>query len=164
MKKRFRQFPAALFASAGLAAVLAISPPAAEPAAAGPHVAAVADARGEKPLMGYAAEWGIEVLGVRLTAAGTMLDFRFRVVDADKARPLVQKKTEAYLVDEASDKRLQVPNPPKVGRLRQTAMTAEEGRTYFAMFGNPGRMISPGDRVTVVIGDFRAEDLVVDGS
>jgi hypothetical protein len=37
-----------------------------------------------------------------------------------------------------------------------------EQRTYFALFANPGRQIEAGDKVTVVIGDFRAEDLIVE--
>jgi hypothetical protein len=28
-------------------------------------------------------------------------------------------------------------------------------------FGNAGKLVKPGDKVTVVIGDFRAEDLIV---
>ncbi|RMG84918.1 MAG: hypothetical protein D6708_16425, partial [Candidatus Dadabacteria bacterium] len=33
-------------------------------------------------------KWGIEVVGVMLSAGGYMLDFRYRVVDPEKAKPL----------------------------------------------------------------------------
>jgi hypothetical protein len=46
--------------------------------------------------------------------------------------------------------------------LRQTTLAPTEGRVYFIMFGNPGGYVKSGDRVTVVIDDFRAEDLVVE--
>jgi hypothetical protein len=45
--------------------------------------------------------------------------------------------------------------------LRQTA-TPEEGKSYWMAFSNKGRPVKRGDRVTVVIGHFRAEGLVVE--
>lgn len=108
-------------------------------------------------------EFGIEVLGVRLTSAGFMLDFRYRVLDADKAAPLLDRTRKAYLVDSVTGREHQVPNPPKVGPLRQSLRTGkpETGRTYFAVFGNPGKQIHPGQEVRVVIGDFRSDPIVV---
>jgi len=29
------------------------------------------------------------------------------------------------------------------------------------MFANPGRLVKPGNKVTVIIGDFKAEGLIV---
>jgi len=46
--------------------------------------------------------WGVKILGVRLSAAGHLLDFRYRVTDPEKAVPLFHRKTKPYLVDEAS--------------------------------------------------------------
>lgn len=106
--------------------------------------------------------WGIEVVALRRSAGGTMLDFRYRVTDAERARPILDRKAKAYLIDKASGRRLGVPDTPKVGPLRQTSRQPIVGRTYFVMFGNPGRLMKAGDRATVVIGDFRAEDLVVE--
>jgi hypothetical protein len=37
----------------------------------------------------------------------------------------------------------------------------KQGRIYGALFANPGRFVHAGDRVTVVMGEFRAEHLVV---
>lgn len=107
-------------------------------------------------------DWGIEIVGLRQSAGGAMLDFRYRVTDAEKARPLLERSTSAYLVDQASGRRLTVPNPPKIGPLRQTSRALIPGRTYFILFSNTGRSVAKGSRVTVVIGEFRAEDLVVE--
>ena len=38
----------------------------------------------------------------------------------------------------------------------------EPNRTYFMIFGNPNRLVKPGGRVSVVIGNFHVEGLTVD--
>jgi hypothetical protein len=105
--------------------------------------------------------WGIQIIGIRQTAAGYMLDFRYRVTDPEKAAPLFVRKTKPYLIDQASGAKFAVPNPPKTGPLR-TSDPPQANRIYFIFFGNPGKYIKPGNKVTVVIGDFRVENLVVE--
>ncbi len=105
-------------------------------------------------------QWGVEVLGVRQTAAGYMLEFRYRVLDAARAKPLFERRTKPVLVDEQSGLSLVVPTPPKTGALRNSNPPLA-GHTYWMFFGNPGGFVRPGRRVSVVIGDFRAEGIVV---
>ena len=104
--------------------------------------------------------WGVKDLSIRLASNGYMLDFRYRVTDPEKALPLFDRKIKPYLEDGVSGSRFYVPNPPKIGSLRNTR-PPQEDRIYFIIFGNPGMFIKPGSRVTVVVGDFRAENLVV---
>jgi len=106
-------------------------------------------------------QWGIEPVFLRLSAHDQMLDFRYRVTDAEKAAPLMLRTVDRTLIDLATGRKLVVPAPPKVGRLRQTTLRPEEGRVYFMLFGNPGGAIRRGAKMTVVIGDCRIEDLVV---
>lgn len=107
-------------------------------------------------------KWGIRPESIMVSGAGHLIDFRYRVTDPEKAvKILGEPKLKTYLVDEASGVKLAVPSSPKVGSLRQTTMTPEEGRLYFCMFSNPNNLIKPGSKVTVVMGDLRAEDLVV---
>ncbi len=106
-------------------------------------------------------KWGIKVLGITNSAAGYMLDFRYRVLDAEKAAPLMQRQAKPYVLDEASGARFQVMRGSKVGSMRQTGGKPEAGRNYTIIFVNPGRHIKPGNKVSVAIGDFRAENLVV---
>lgn len=54
-----------------------------------------------------------------------------------------------------------VPTMDKIGKLR-TINTPQVNRTYWMIFGNPGRLVKPGNRVSVVIGDFRVDGLVVE--
>mgnify|MGYP001826241305 CR=1 FL=1 len=106
-------------------------------------------------------KWGIELIGMRSTAYGHMLDFRYRVLDAEKAAPLFVRKTKPYLIHQDSGKALAVPNTPKLGSLRNTNMP-QQGRTYWMFFGNSHGVVKKGDKVTVAIGDFRATDLEVE--
>ena len=109
--------------------------------------------------------WGIEPLGVRLSAAGYMLDFRLKVLDPGKAAPLLVRKTKSHLIVEKSGAVFQVASSPKIGALRATVRTEEmvkQDRIYGTLFANPGRYVKAGDRVTVVMGDMKAEHLVVE--
>ena len=105
-------------------------------------------------------QWGIEVQGISLSAAGYMLDFRYKVVDPAKAVPILRRRTKAYLVDQATGATVQVPIT-KIGSLRQTTLRPEAGRTYFVIFANLGKFVKSGSKITVAIGDMRIEDLVV---
>jgi hypothetical protein len=106
-------------------------------------------------------QWGVRVLRISLTAEGQMLDFRYRVMDEEKAKPLFSRQSKPYLVDEATGAKFLVPESPKIGALR-TTREPKPDRNYFIIFVNPGRYIKKGNRVTVVIGDFKAEHLVVE--
>ncbi len=105
--------------------------------------------------------WGVEIVRLNLTAYGHMVDFRFRVLDPVKAKPLLERRVDAHLVDLATGKALAVPDAPKTGRLRSKGVP-EAGRIYFVLFQNQGGLLERGDRVSVVIGDFRAEGLTVE--
>ena len=105
-------------------------------------------------------KWGIELVAMRSTAAGHMVDFRYRVLDAEKAAPLFKRQTKPYLIHQTSGKVLAVPNTAKLGSLRNSN-TPQNGRTYWMFFGNHHRLVQSGDKVTVAIGDFRAADIEV---
>ena len=121
-------------------------------------------AKVENPLEGVPTpeeKFGIKVLSLRLSANGNLLDFRYRVLNPDKAVELLKRSNKPYLIDQASGAKFLVPNTPKIGPLRQSALKPKADRNYFVLFANPGKFITPGRKVTVVIGDFRIEDLVV---
>ena len=107
------------------------------------------------------ARWGIRVLDIRTSAGGYMVDFRYRVLDAEKAKPLLDAKVIPYLLHESSGAQLMVPTTPLTGPLRQKGRDTKAQRNYFILFANPNQMVKPDDTVTVVIGDFRAEHLKV---
>ncbi len=108
-------------------------------------------------------KWGVEVHGVRLAARDYMIDFRFRVVDAEKALPLFDASIKPYLLTEGTNIKLPVPIGEKVGAFRTTnrGKNITAGRNYYIMFGNPDSYVNPGQKVSVVIGDFRVEHMTV---
>ncbi|MGD8926941.1 MAG: hypothetical protein PVG20_08810 [Thioalkalispiraceae bacterium] len=105
-------------------------------------------------------QWGVEVLFVRETSAGYMLEFRYKVLDADKAKPLFERQSKPILTHAKSGAKLIVPTPAKTGALRNSN-TPHAGTTYWMFFANPGKLVKPGDQVSIDIGDFRADGLVV---
>jgi hypothetical protein len=109
-----------------------------------------------------AQKWGIKVTSLHLSANGYMVDFRYKVLDPEKAATLGDPKAKPSLVDQATGAKLIVPNSPKVGPLRQSALNLTAGKVYFALFSNPGKLVKKGNKVTVAIGDFKAENLVVE--
>lgn len=112
----------------------------------------------------FGPQWGVRVVALRSSAAGYMLDFRYRVTDAEKAAPLLKQDAKAYVIVEKNGAQLFVPTVSRIGPLRQSSMKVYTDRNYFVLFANPGKLVQPGDAVTVVIGDFKAEHLIVDQS
>ena len=109
----------------------------------------------------YGLVWGVESLSVKWTESGEIIRFAYRVLDADKAKALNDKKIEPSLIDPQAGVKLVVPSLEKVGQLRQSS-TPQAGRAYWMAFSNKGRLVKRGDHVSVVIGQFRADGLVVD--
>jgi len=99
---------------------------------------------------------GVDQLRIHRTAGGHLLDLRYRVVDPQRATSLLAKDNTAYLVDEKSGRRLPVPSTPKAGSLRAKGVP-RAGRSYFALFTNPGGLVRRGDQVSVVLGELTAQ-------
>jgi hypothetical protein len=108
----------------------------------------------------YKKRWGIDDVVVRVVSSGILIRFSYRVVDARKAALINDKTKTPYLIEEKTGLALQIPMMENVGQLRQTA-TPENGREYWMVFSNKGKLIKPGSRVDVVVGRFRLEGLVV---
>jgi len=109
----------------------------------------------------YRMVWGVDSLGVKWGESGEIIRFTYRVLDADKAKVLNDKKFEPSLIDPQAGVKLVVPSMENVGQLRQSA-PPENGKSYWMVFSNKGRLVKRGDHVSVVIGTFRADGLVVD--
>ena len=105
-------------------------------------------------------QWGGEVLHVRQTAAGYMLEFRYKVLDARKAQALFERQIKPMLTHAETGARMVVPTPAKTGALRNSN-PPKAGTTYWMFFANPGKLVQPGDTVSIEIGEFLVEDLVV---
>jgi hypothetical protein len=83
------------------------------------------------------------------------------VLDAQKATDLFKRQIKPHLIHQKTGKVLAVPETAKLGPLRNSNIP-QEGKIYWMFFGNAGKLVKSGDEVTVVIGEFRVEDLVVE--
>lgn len=107
---------------------------------------------------------GIRIEGLRLSAAGNMLDLRYRVYDPVKAAPLFDRRVGPYLLDEKSGAAFGVPESPKVGQLRTTRRNSDAlaARDYHIIFANPGHRLQAGQKVSLVVGEMKLENLSVE--
>ena len=105
------------------------------------------------------ARHGIAVDLIAVTAANGLVEFRYQVVDPDKAtRILHETDLSPTLVDEATGATLRMSSPPHKhgGELRL-------GGTYFFLMANSHNALHRGSKVTLVMGDTRVEHLTVQG-
>ena len=99
---------------------------------------------------------GIHITMVAVTAAGGVVDFRFRVTDPEKAEKYMHGPYSELpiLIAETNGTRI---DP----RTHIHKVNYEFGRTYYMIYRNPGGVIEPGSEVTVVLGDLRLNDVPV---
>ncbi len=109
----------------------------------------------------YQAVWGVDKLKVSQTASGNLIRFSYRVVEPALAKALGDNKATPRMYGLRSRAVLEVPVMDKIGQLRQTN-TVETGKEYWMVFSNKGNLIKPGDRVSVLIGSFHADGLMVE--
>ena len=111
--------------------------------------------------MYYEGVWGVGELRVKVAESGSLIRFNYRVLDPQKAVALNDKKAEPVLFDAQAGVKLVVPQMEKVGKLRQSS-TPKTGMAYWMAFSNPTQAVRRGHRVDVVIGSFRANNLIVE--
>lgn len=109
----------------------------------------------------YGLVWGIDSPKVKYAESGELIRFSYHVLDPAKAKQLNDKKSAPSLIDPQAHVKLVVPQLEQVGLLRQSS-PPEADKSYWMAFSNKGRPVKRGDRVTVVIGQFRADGLVVE--
>ena len=108
---------------------------------------------------GMAARYGIDIDLLAVTAAGGLVQLRYRVVDPDKAAPLVHDPDlSPALVVESTGKTLVMSTPP-----HHHGTELQLGGTYFFLMANAESALHKGDKVTLVIGDARLEHLEMQG-
>ena len=136
--------------------------PAAKPAAASAPYRNQPDRIANREAAYYEAVWGIEAPNVKAVESGVILRFSYRVLDPGKAKLLNDKKLDPVLVSPEKGLKLVVPSMEKVGQLRQAPHDLEAGKSYWMAFSNSGRLLKPGDRVDIVIGNFHARGLLIE--
>jgi hypothetical protein len=109
----------------------------------------------------YRLVWGVDSLAVKWAESGEVIKFTYRVLDAERAEVLNDKRAEPSLIDPQAGVSLVVPSLENIGLLRQS-VPPENGKSYWMVFSNKGRLVKRGDHVNIVIGSFHANGLIVD--
>jgi hypothetical protein len=109
----------------------------------------------------YKSQWGVDNMRVQRAASGKLVRFSYRVVDPARATVLNAERDIPYLIDPKRNVVLQVPKLEQVGDLRQKG-TPVAGMTYWMAFSNKNEPVKAGDRVSIAIGTFRADGLIVE--
>ena len=107
---------------------------------------------------GLAARFGIDVNLIGVTAAGGLIEFRYQVVDPDKADQMIRDPSLIpILVMEDTGETLVVGTP------HHHVNALELGGTYFFLLANAHNAVHDGSLVTLVMGDSRLEHVTVRG-
>ena len=106
-----------------------------------------------------AARYGIDVNLIAVTAAGGLIEFRYQVVDPDKAARLLHDATlaPAFVVEETGET-LVMSSPP-----HRHGSELRLGGTYYFLMANAHNAVHRGTKLTLVIGDLRIEHLTAEG-
>ena len=99
--------------------------------------------------------WGVRVSQIGVTADGGLVDFRYVVIDPDKALAMVQDVNN-WPVLIAEDTGTVVNSAGLMAAKHSLAA----GRTYFMLYRNTRGAIKPGGAVTVKFGDLQLEHVV----
>jgi hypothetical protein len=108
-------------------------------------------------------DWGIEPVHLRISAAGFMIEFRYKVLDPEKALVLSDRKDFPTMISMKSKARLSVPFGSTVGYLKSNRKFLKKGKNYITMFSNENRHMLPGDQVRIQVRDQLTPPLVIDG-
>ncbi len=106
-------------------------------------------------------DWGIEPIHARVTANGYMIEFRYKVVDPEKAVILSDRKQFPYMLSMKSRAKLSVPYFPTVGFIKSNRRFLHPGRNYSAMFSNEGTHLLRGDTVRIQVRDQLSQILTL---
>ena len=98
--------------------------------------------------------YGIRVTLIGVTAAGGMVDFRFRVLDASKALALTKDHALMPVLNvQDSDTRLAM-------SAGMHTMNFQNDKVYYILFGNPRGEVKPGTPISVAFGEMQLEPIL----
>ena len=97
---------------------------------------------------------GVRVRQLAVTAAGGLVDIRYLVVDEERAHAVHE-----HGVVVRNEQSGAVVEQPWMGHMPHDELRL--GRTYYVLLVNDGKVVQPGDAVTIEIGGERLEHVLV---
>jgi hypothetical protein len=104
----------------------------------------------------FEAKTGVRVVHLALSAGGGLLDLRYLVIDPDKAAAVHDLDNPLAVMDERNAKTF---DTPWMDHSHQREFHA--GVIYYTLLMNSGGALQKGDKVTVIIGGERLENVVI---
>lgn len=101
--------------------------------------------------------FGIEVTDVSIH--GVAIDVQFTVSTPEKSGAVLSPAAERYLIDQKSGTKILSPTNPRVKRLRLAS--GVRSQNFIATFDNSKGVVKPGDQVSVVVDEYRVDNLEV---
>jgi hypothetical protein len=101
-------------------------------------------------------QYGLRVNLVGVTAAGGLVDVRMKVLNAEKARALLQERAQ-YPVLAVAGSRTLLTAPAET---QEQGLKLEDNGILYFLFPNVGNAVKPGDRVNILFGEQRLESIV----
>ena len=100
--------------------------------------------------------YGIHVTMVAVTAGGGVVDFRFQVVDPEKANIYMHGPTSELPILIVGKSGTRIDPRPHTHHVNY-----EFGRTYYTIYRNPRGVVEPGSQISVQIGDLLLRNIEV---
>jgi hypothetical protein len=101
-------------------------------------------------------QYGIRVNLIAVTAAGGLVDFRLKILDAEKARLLLQESSDVPALLVANGEAVLTAPEDSTGQLLNSLV--HDGNV-FLMYPKVGSAVKPGNPVTVQFGEIRLEPI-----
>ena len=97
-------------------------------------------------------QYGLRVQLLAVTAAGGLVDLRLQIVDAEKAKALLDDSANLPALLVGDDVVLRTSENAAAQDIQ-----FEDGKSIFVMFPNTGNILKPGALVNIIFGDFQLE-------
>jgi hypothetical protein len=100
------------------------------------------------------AKWGIRIQHIGVSADGGLIDFRYVVLDPDKAAPLASVENRPRLFVESTGALVDsLMHPPH-------SHEPTAGQSHYLLYNNTHGAIRRGTSVSVLLGDLRLEHII----
>ena len=103
-----------------------------------------------------AEKYGVQVNLIAVTAGGGLVDLRLKILDAEKAKLLLQEPTDVPVLHIGEDEALLTAPEDSTGQLLNSL---QDDGNVFLMYPNVGNVLQPGTLVTVQFGEISLEPL-----
>lgn len=101
------------------------------------------------------AQWGVRVQHIAVLADGGLIDFRFQVIDPDKAAPLFSVEKRPAMIVESTGQRVDSLYHPNM------AHGTAAGQSVYFIYNDTAGALKSGTLVSVLFGDLRLEHVPV---